>query len=177
MLASLLILTALGNAATVARHPDAVTLYQCDFEQAADEDYDKWPDGWARRRGPGFPHYLPIEISPESSAAGGHCLRFDLDGGPASGSSPPVAIDPRHAYVLEARIATRQLVHNRAWLSIQLLDQQRQLLETIASEKYTMVDGWATVAMGPVRSSHPAARWAKIALHLQPGEKQDLHGA
>ncbi|HEV3343381.1 MAG TPA: NEW3 domain-containing protein [Pirellulales bacterium] len=177
MFASLLILTAFGNAATVARHPDAVTLYQCDFEQAADEDYDKWPDGWTRRRGAGFPHYLSIEISPESSATGGRCLRFDLDGGGATAYSPAIAIDPRHDYVLEARLATRQLVHDRAWLSIQFLDQQRQPLETIESDKYTAVDRWVPVALGPVRSSNPAARWAKIALHLEPGEKEDLRGA
>jgi hypothetical protein len=177
MLASLLILTVLGNAATVLRHPDAVALYHCDFEQSADEDYDKWPDGWTRRRGPGFPHYLSIEISPEPSAAGGHCLRFDLDGGGATAYSPAIAIDPRHDYVLEARLATRQLVNDRVWLSVQFLDQQRQPLETIDSDKYSVAEEWTPVAMGPVRSSSTAARWARIALHLEPGEKQDLRGA
>ncbi|HWB08575.1 MAG TPA: NEW3 domain-containing protein [Pirellulales bacterium] len=176
MFASLLILAALGNTATVAPHPDAVTLYQCDFGQASDEDYDKWPDGWTRRRGPGFPHYLSIEISPESSATGGHCLRFDLDGGAAIAYSPAIAIDPRHDYVLQARVATRQLVHDRAWLSVEFLDHERQPLEMIATEKYA-VDGWAPVALGPVRSSNAAARWARIALHLEPSERQDLRGA
>jgi hypothetical protein len=177
MFASLLILTVLGNTATIARHPDAVTIYQCDFEQASDEDYDKWPDGWTRRRGSGFPHYLSIEISPEASATGGHCLRFDLDGGAAVAYSPAVAIDPRHDYVLQARLATREIVHDRAWLSIEFLDQERRPLETIVSEKYAAVGEWIPLVIGPLRSSNAAARWARIALHLEPGEKQDLRGA
>lgn len=53
-LACLLIVAASGNVATLARHPDAVMLYQCGFEQDTDEDYDRWPDGWTRRRGEGF---------------------------------------------------------------------------------------------------------------------------
>lgn len=177
MLPTLLILAALGNAATLARHPDAKTLYQCGFEQETDEDYDRWPDGWTRRRGTGFPHYLPIEISADSAAEGGHSLRFELDGGGATAYSPAIAIDPRHDYVLHANLATRQLVHDRAWLSIVFLDQNRQPLETIDSDKLGPLAAWTPVRLGPVRASKPAARWAKVALHLEPGEKQDLHGA
>jgi hypothetical protein len=177
MFSSLLILTALGNVATATRQPDAVTLFQCGFEQDSDEDYDNWPDGWTRRRGEGFPHYLPIEISRQSADAASHCLRFDLDGGAATAYSPAIAIDPRHDYVLHARLATRELVHDRAWLSILFLDQERQPLATIDSDRYTAVDGWVQVVLGPIRCSSPAARWAKIALRLEPGESQDLHGA
>jgi hypothetical protein len=177
MLCPLLVFVVLGNTATMARHPDAVTLFQCDFEQAADEDYDNWPDGWTRRRGLGFPHYLPIEISPESASPGGHCLRIDLDGGAATAYSPAMAIDPRHDYVLHARLATRELVHDRAWLSILFLDQDRQPLEAIDSEKFAAVEGWVQVQLGPVRCSDPLARWAKIALHLEPTDEPDLKGA
>ncbi|HVA50140.1 MAG TPA: NEW3 domain-containing protein [Pirellulales bacterium] len=177
MLASLLIVAAAGHMATVARHPDAVMLYQCGFEQNADEDYDHWPDGWTRRRGDGFPHYLPIEISPESPDEGGHSLRFDLDGGAATAYSPAIAIDPRYDYVLHASLKTRQLRYDRAWLSIVFLDQNRQPLETIESEKLGATEGWLPLRIGPVACSRPAARWAKIALHLEPVGQQDLHGA
>jgi hypothetical protein len=177
ILASLVILTALGNVATTAHHPDAVTLYQCGFEQEADEDYDNWPDGWTRRRGTGFPHYLPMQIRPESENAAGRCMWFDFGGGGAAAYSPAIAIDPRHDYVLHARLATRQLVHDRAWLSIVFLNKDRQPLETLDSEKVGAVEGWLAVRLGPVRCSNPAARWAKIALVLEPGAKQDLHGA
>ena len=176
MLPYLLIVAALGNVATTVRHPDAVMLYQCGFEKDADEDYDNWPDGWTRKRGDGFPHYLPIEITPEAAVEGGHSLRFDLDGAAATVYSPAIAIDPRHDYVLHAGLCARQLVYDRAWLSIVLLDDQRQPLEAIDSEKFGATEGWRSVRLGPVRASKAAARWAKIALHLEPGAKQDLRG-
>ncbi|HVX11410.1 MAG TPA: NEW3 domain-containing protein [Pirellulales bacterium] len=173
----LLILATLGKAAMVAApHPDAVTLYECGFEKEADEDYDNWPDGWARKRGEGFPHYLPIEIAPEAAVSGGHSLRFDLDGAAATAYSPAIGIDPRHDYVLHASLCVRQLVYDRAWLSIIFLDEKRQPLETIDSEKFGVTEGWQPVRLGPVRASNPAVRWAKIALRLEPGAKADLRG-
>jgi hypothetical protein len=177
MLPYVLILAALGNVATTIRHPDAVTLYQCGFETAADEDYDRWPDGWTRRRGDGFPHYLPIEISPEAQVEGGHSLRFDLDGAAATAYSPTVPIDPRHDFVLHASLCARQLVNDRAWLSIIFLDERRKPLETIDSEKFAATEGWRKVQVGPVRATNPAARWATIALRLEPEGRQDLRGS
>lgn len=176
-LASVLIVAALGNVVTIDQHPEAVMLYQCGFEQEADEDYDNWPDGWTRRRGDGFPHYLPIEICSESPDAGGHSLRFDLDGGAATAYSPAIAIDPRYDFVLHASLTARQLVNDRAWASIIFLDKNRRPLQTVNSEKYAATTGWLPLAIGPVKCSHPEARWAKIALHLEPIGQQDLRGA
>lgn len=175
MLPCLLILSAIGNVATM-RHPDAVTLFQCGFEKDADEDYDNWPDGWTRQRGAGFPHYLPIAIVPEAEAPGGRALRFDLDGAGACAQSPPIAIDARHDFVFYANLCTRGLVHDRAWVSVVFLNDQRQPVETFDSEKFGDTDGWRSVALGPIRALHRDARWAYIALHLEPQARQDLHG-
>lgn len=152
-------------------------LYQCGFEQDVDEDYDNWPDGWTRRRGDGFPHYLPIEICSESPVSDGHSLRFDLDGGAATAYSPAIAIDPRYDFVLHASLSARQLVHDRAWMSIVFLDKNRQPLQTVDSEKHGATEDWLPLHIGPVQCVHPEARWAKIALHLQPLGQQDLRGA
>ena len=176
-LASLLIVAALGNVVTIARHPEAVMLYQCGFEQDVDEDYDNWPDGWTRRRGEGFPHYLPIEICAESPTPDGHSLRFDLDGGAAAAYSPAIAIDPRYDFVLHAAVTVRQVVHDRAWASIVFLDKNRQPLETVDSEKFAATTSWLPLMIGPVQCVHPEARWARIALHLEPIGQQDLRGA
>lgn len=158
------------------RRADAVTLYQCGFETEADEDYDNWPDGWTRRRGPGFPHYLPIVISPESETTGGRSLRFDLDGAGACAHSPPVAIDARHDFVLHASLCTRGLAHDRAWVSVVFLNGERQPVEMFDSEKFGDTEGWRFVRLGPIRAAHRDARWACVALHLEPQVKQDLHG-
>lgn len=176
MVSYLLILAAWGNVATTVRHPDAVPLYQCGFENEADEDYDNWPDGWTRQRGTGFPHYLPIEITPEAALAGGRSLRFDLDGAAAAAYSPAIAVDPRHDFVLHVDVCVRQVVHDRAWVSVVFLDEQRKPLETIDSEEFGPTDGWRPVRLGPIRATNSAARWAKVGLHLEPQNQQDLHG-
>ncbi|OYV84568.1 MAG: hypothetical protein B7Z73_15200, partial [Planctomycetia bacterium 21-64-5] len=99
------------------------------------------------------------------------------DGGAATAYSPAIAIDPRHDYVLHASLRTRQLRHDRAWVSVVFLDQNRQPVETIESEKHGTTEGWVPLRIGPIHCSRPEARWAKIALHLQPVGQQDLHGA
>ncbi len=51
------------QAADEADHyPGAVEVFSCRFDDSADADYDEWPDGWTRRRGPGFPAYVTIKI-------------------------------------------------------------------------------------------------------------------
>src|SRR5262249_41040103 len=41
---------------------NAEDLHRFSFEAAEDEDYDRRPDGWSRRRGPGFPQYVRAHI-------------------------------------------------------------------------------------------------------------------
>ena len=38
------------------RHPDAVSIFHCHFDQEWDSNFDEWPDNWTRRTGPGYPH-------------------------------------------------------------------------------------------------------------------------
>ena len=65
------------------RYPDAKQVFSCDFCQGWDENFDAWPDGWTRRRGTGFPHFVGVQISREPSPVGDRCLRIDLDGAAA----------------------------------------------------------------------------------------------
>ncbi|HEX7448927.1 MAG TPA: NEW3 domain-containing protein [Pirellulales bacterium] len=178
ILSPLLILTAGWAAPLVSRHPDAVPLYHCGFEQDADEDYDNWPDGWSRRRGPGYPHYVPVRITGDEAAEGKRSLRINLDGGAAMAYSPPVPIDPGHDYVLGGQLKTQRLVHDRAFVSIVFLDAQQQPLEAAASEKLRQTQNWTAVRIGPVHCASPDARFAMIALAVEPeGDQQDLVGA
>ena len=80
-----LILAANPSAPIADRFPDTVEVYHCGFEAPADHDYDDWPDGWTRRRGLGYPHYLNIKIRTEPSPEGQRCLRINLNGGGAGG--------------------------------------------------------------------------------------------
>lgn len=177
-LPTLLILAAFGAAPTASRHPDAVPLYHCGFEQEADADYDNWPDGWSRRRGLGFPHYVPIRISGDEAAEGKHSLRISLDGGAGMAYSPPVAIDPGHDYVVGGQVKTQGLIHDRAFVGIVFLDAAQQPVEATVSEKLRQTPGWAALRIGPVHCTNAAARFAMIALAIEPeSEQEDLVGS
>src|SRR6188768_2897114 len=52
---SLLIVSAVqaANRDDVAAGAHSIEIYRCDFGAAADSNFDFWPDGWTRLRGPG----------------------------------------------------------------------------------------------------------------------------
>jgi hypothetical protein len=160
-----------------ARYPEAVEVFHCAFDPSWDENYDGWPDGWTRRRGRGFPHYVRIAISDEPSPEGGRCLRIDLDGGGAVAYSPPIPASHLYSYVLEGFVKTEGLVHNRAFFSVTLLDADRRRLETFTSRTFRSTAGWRKVRLGPLAAAADRARWAIIGLHVEPGAREDLRGA
>ncbi|MBN2293824.1 MAG: hypothetical protein JXM70_15455, partial [Pirellulales bacterium] len=165
------------------RYPDAKQVFFCDFCKTWDENFDGWPDGWTRRRGSGFPHFVDVRISNEPSPVGNHCLRIDLDGAAAVAYSPALDISPLYSYVLEAQLKTEGLNFDRAYLSLTLLDKKRQRVSTSYSEKFKTTDGWKKIRIGPVVPPNEQVRVAVIGLHLQPqsqsgfSDKEDLTGA
>ena len=44
-----------------SRHPDAVEIFDCEFDRPWDVNYDNWPDNWRRTLGPGLPHYVDVD--------------------------------------------------------------------------------------------------------------------
>ena len=176
-LLGLLILTAGGDASTQERYPGATQVFHVRFDESSDVDYDGWPDGWARRQGPKFPPYVKIGIRDEQAPGGGRPLVIELDGGGGIAYSPLIPAEPHFDYVLEALLKTDGLEHDRAWASITLLDDQRQSLETYASEQVGDTTDWKRLRLGPVSSSSSQIRWAMVAVHLEPGAQQDLKGS
>jgi hypothetical protein len=171
------IITAVPAAGIDVRYPDATTVYECGFEQHSDEDFDLWPLGWTRRHGPGYPRYLPIRISAEPSPQGSRALRIDLDGNAATAYSPMIDINARHQYVLEGFVRTEKLVRDEAYLSVRLLNEKRELVETISSNRVRSTDGWTKLRIGPFAAAHNDVRYAVVALHLEPTGQPDLVGA
>lgn len=158
-------------------YPYAATIYSMDFEQAADQNYDGWPDDWTRRRGLGFPSFLPIEIVSDPDCVGSRCLHIGLDGGGASIHSPPIPIDARHGYVLEVSLKTRGLRHSAAQLSLSLLDANKQKKETHSSDPLVHVPDWTRIRIGPLTPGRDDIRWGVIGLHLLPSDRSDLSGS
>ena len=66
----------------------AVEAVRYTFETDQDLDYDQQPDDWTRRIGPGFPHYVSVEIDRTQGQQGRQSLEFEANGGPAIVYSP-----------------------------------------------------------------------------------------
>jgi hypothetical protein len=175
ILLSLLILTVVRAAPNaVAAAPE---VFDCTFGESWDQNYDEWPDGWSRRRGKGYPEYVSVKIVPaEDALAEGKCLQVDLDGGAAIAYSPPIRVTPLHSYILQGGIDTSGIEFDQAYLSLTLLDENRERLETYRSDSVGSLPGWSKLTLGPVEPMSDAVRLAILGLHVQPGKQADLKG-
>ncbi len=162
--------------ANADRYPDADEVFACRFEADWDVNFDQWPDGWTRKRGPGYPRYLPIGLRAEMGSAASGALVVDLDGHAAAVYSPPAKFDSRCSYVLEASIRTEGLQHSVAVLTLTVLDDSDHELETFTSQPVSGDSDWQRVRLGPVSVSHDEAEKAVIGLHVEPTTKSDLRG-
>lgn len=174
---SLLIVAAAVGAPIDTRYPGAVTAYECDFEEDSDDDFDGWPHGWHRRRGAAYPHYLKMHLSGESSSRGHGCFRFDLDGGAAAASSPPIEYDRGAEYLVEASVRTVGLKHDEAFIALRFLAADGHTVQTEYGPRLRNTE-WQKIRVGPVYCEHEDARQVVVELHLEPGEVgRDLRGA
>jgi hypothetical protein len=194
ILLSLLIVAADPSPDTDRFSAEAVQVRAWDFEAGDDANYDTWPDHWTRRRGPGFPTYLPIHIRPygdvthdDLSAGGGRkredlpltptrCLVLELDGGAAIAQSPSVPVRSQFGYVLKAYLRTEGLQHDRAFITLTFFDAEQNPLEVHRSPRYRDLPSWQGVTIGPVMPAHRDIRSAVITLHLEPTGEADLSG-
>jgi len=160
-----------------SRFPEGTEIFRCTFDTSWDANYDGWPDQWTRRQGPGYPHYVNIRISEEPSPVGNRCLRMEMDGGGATTYSPPIQVGPLFSYVMEGYVRTDGLVHNRAFVSLTFLDEQRRRLQTVQTRSFRKTDGWCKVRIGPIAPEREETRFAVLGLHVEPGEREDLRGS
>ena len=173
---TVLILAASGQASTEPPPSTGVAVFGCDFGRENDRNFDRWPDGWTRVRGRGFPEYVKIAIQDERSSVNGNSLRIDLDGGAASVYSPPIEIHPEYGYIVRTRFTTRGLTHNVAFVSVDFLDESGAALETHKSPAQR-VASWQRVALGPLHPPIQGTKNASIGLHLHPEGVGDLTGS
>lgn len=178
------ILSLLASSPSDVKLPGAAgagEVFQCDFEDAADRDYDGWPDLWVRDRSRELPEFLKIGIVPESPAGGGaaanRCLQIELDGGGATVSNPPVTISSHFSFVATVRIKTAGLINDGAWATLSLLDAEGQVLQSHSSPPLTAAADWQLVRIGPIAAVSTRAVRAVVSLHLQPlNKREDLTG-
>jgi len=174
---SILIVTIAAAAPKQAHYPGASEVFSCIFDRSSDQNYDGWPDNWSRRRGKGFPQYLPIQIVADRGPGGDHSLAIELDGGGAVAQSPPIRVRPLFDYVAECYVRTEGLRHDQALLSVAFLDKDHRPLETYRSVSVHGASGWTRLELGPLSPVDPQIETAVVQLHLEPSEEADLHGS
>lgn len=172
----LLILAAPSPASIDQRYSE--TVYETDFGESSDTNYDNWPDDWTRRRGPGFPHYVDIRIEDAEQGQSEHapCLRVELNGGGATAYSPPIEIDPLLNYIFQGRIKAQGLTHDVAYFTVSFFDKERTHKETYTSRKLTDTPGWQVLRIGPLIPENRKAKLAVIGVHVVPTLQSDLTG-
>ncbi len=183
VLLPLLLMAAQTETPLNQRYPRAIEVFHCNFDQSSDANFDGWPDGWTRRRLPGYPSYVKIKIQPipapaENAAPGVcQCLQVDLDGGGAAVFTPPIEVGSPYSYVLEGWLRTDHLQQDRAFLSVTFLDDNKHPLVTFESEKTTDSRGWKKIILGPIAPPSRDTKLALIGLHVEPGDAEDLKGS
>ena len=160
---------AAGGPADATAAPAAVW----EFGAGEDRDFDRWPDGWLRRRGAAFPHFVPVEIDRAAGA-----LWIAANGGAAAAYSPPVRLVGRPAVRLTARVRTEGLDEGAAVVSLSLLDVHRVRLARFLTPPVsgTSAAGGRLVEIEPVPPA-PGAAWAVVGCHLVPGAAVSVGGA
>ncbi len=153
-------------------------VYRCDFEAAADQDYDGWPDGWQRLRGAGLPEFIKIGIVADDADAANHALRIDLDGSGGGATSAPIPLSGYFSYVVSARLKTKGLARNAAWVTLTLVDFAGQELERHDSPFIQGDSDWQTIEIGPLTPASTKTASAILTLNLRPsGPHGDLTGS
>lgn len=161
-------------AATEISRATEIQVY--DFERKDDQDLDRQPDDWTRRRGDGFPLYVKAEIDRGIGHDSDHSLKFEANGGAAVYYSPPIRVDPRHALLLEGYIRSDRLADTAGMVSVSLLDNKRQRVSRRLSPAVVGSRGqWVRVQVGPLLPG-PEVRHAIIGCHLLPGERVEISG-
>ncbi|HTN74471.1 MAG TPA: hypothetical protein VL096_04465, partial [Pirellulaceae bacterium] len=161
---------------------EAITVFRCDFDDDADKNFDTWPDRWTRRRGPGFPLFVPVKIASEPAAnqqPARNFLRIDLDGGAAAIYSPPIPVSSVFSYRLEGELRTLKLKHDVAYYSLTFFDPDGRVLETHESPHHHDTRQWTRIDVGPIAPTNPDCYTAVVGLHLRPrsGGQSDLQGS
>ncbi len=166
---------------------NVVSLYDCDFGENWDKNYDRWPDGWTREISAKYPHYLKIGIVPieqdpaavtkvEGLAA--QALRINLDGGAALLRSPEIPVNPLFMYQVGVNLRVPALKHDRVWISMTYFDAKRQSIASVESQRVRGTQGWENLSIGPVLPPKNTVTYVVLELHVEPEDKTaDLRGS
>lgn len=146
------------------------------FGSECDTDFDGLPDGWTRRSGTRFPHYVDVRIDRQKGHNAPGSLAIKSDGAAAVLYNKPVRVDAGHVHFFEAFVRTQSLKGDAAICSVSILDEQMNRIERYLT---TPVSGthadWVRLRIGPIEPV-PHQRFLVVGCHLVCGKQLDLGG-
>ncbi len=101
------------------------------------------------------------------------CMEVRMDGGAAELISPIFDMDPRFSHQLGCEISCDDLNGHAAWVELQMLDEDKNVLETVRSRS---VSGTADWQQQSIRAESPPMgklRWGRIHIRIEP--RKSLH--
>lgn len=155
----------------------AIPIRRFSFEREEDLDFDGQPDDWTRRRGQEFRQYVNAEIDYRQASHGSRSLRIDANGSGAVYYSPPIPIDDRHGYVLQADVMTRWLKYDAAVVSFSFLNHRKQRVDRLLMPPVSGTHkNWAHLRLPPFSPSSDV-KFVVVGCHLVHSQDMDLNGS
>ena len=155
---------------------DAISVFNCEFNESWDVNYDGWPDGWRRAEGPEFPRYVKAELVEDAQVPARRALRVQLDGARVKLLSPPMRVAARFSYSVRVQLKMEGISQSSVDLAIDFLDRHGERLQTASHEKITKTDGWQTFELMSVRPISSRTDRAIVRIETNQGERGDIHG-
>lgn len=156
--------------------PEDHIVYRCFFDGEIDVNQDRWPDGWTRISGIGYPQYTQIGIESLANPINFQALRIHVERGGALLKTPKIPVVPDLSYSVSAFIRSEGLQQNRFCVQMSFFDSGGKLLKTFSSTPLQNTQGWRRVELGPISAEFPNVSTIQLAFHLIPGRQPDLSG-
>lgn len=176
------LLTVIGAAdAEVPLDPFAAAtdFLKFSFEEVEDQDADRLPDDWIRRRGPEFPGYVKAALDETTAHAGRNSLRVRINGARLTYYSPitqAARVDPDFNYVFRGFVRTDRLKNDAALYSVSFLNHRKERLQQFVTRAVSgSHKDWVKLELGPL-VPHPDARFVVMGCHIASGQEPDLTG-
>ncbi|MEZ6133883.1 MAG: hypothetical protein R3C53_03125 [Pirellulaceae bacterium] len=105
-----------------------------------------------------------------------NCLEIRMDGGAAELVSPVFPMDARFSYSLEAEVSCQGLDGHQAWIELQLLDGEQQLLDSARTKAITGTIDWTQTMTSIASDASNALKWGRVHLKVDPHDHMLIAG-
>jgi hypothetical protein len=158
----------------------AIDVFVCRFDEQWDVNWDHWPDGWKRRKGPGFPSYIRMAMEPlpvtNEPPVRDRTFVVRMNGGNAAVESPSMRLSHFFSYHLTCRLRLVGMNRFRVAVAISSYDSQEQRRERFTVEAQTNTEEWQTVELGPWEFRDPQSQTVVIGLEIEADSPEAIRG-